>query len=533
MSSEKSPREEQKRQIVAYVMNLLISPREYRRARIFAIDASKRAKDSPKLTSCFPDIENKLGRALPRVSDLEIKSKEPYRSILSLWRSSSRLYISTYIILKLINHLKTKVLRRPSYSSNESATATSVTMMLIVYRIMFKVTSNIHRRVTYPQAKAFRRKYKKVATIIKSDSFPSTASGFLAGLCLIFHKEDKIRTAVTFYVATLAAEALYDSVMSDIDYKIMGHKLESWMLFPLSYGQLFYSFIYERDCCPESFKRFMIFFSPERISQVPDYYPKDLPYPSETQILDSLTEIIRDKCPPFNSPILYPNSYVLPSKYQVIDPIVSQAHPGIRHLSCALLHPYESSCLMSYINDSASTFKHFARYTLPLYGIIMILKSRKLITSQASVSVLLSEFIRSTLFISMIVSTSWAGICNSQQEMQANRISSARIRLVGFVAGLWACIDKSYGRAKYIPIARMGFETYLKSLKQKGYIKNVRHGDVIVFAISFAILMRIFNQNQDLIFNKGTRKALSTISGKARAKTQQTVRADSTSNKQE
>src|SRR6202022_3735085 len=76
-------------------------------------------------------------------------------------------------------------------------------------------------------------------------------------------------------------------------------------------------------------------------------------WPDRYQVVDSLVTISSLKYPKFYSPTLFKGSS-LPESLNAIEPLVNTAHPGISKLTCAVLHPGETSCakvFMTYIGE--------------------------------------------------------------------------------------------------------------------------------------------------------------------------------------
>jgi hypothetical protein len=62
---------------------------------------------------------------------------------------------------------------------------------------------------------------------------------------------------------------------------------------PAACGQLLHAFIFDRDCFPETYGKFILGNSPEYIQKRPAGYPKHLKWPDTYEIVNSLAEISR------------------------------------------------------------------------------------------------------------------------------------------------------------------------------------------------------------------------------------------------
>src|SRR5205807_2117666 len=148
----------------------------------------------------------------------------------------------------------------------------------------------------------------------------------------------------------------------------------SWMLMPVACGQLLHAFVFDRDCFPTAYGNFILKNSPEYVQKRPEGYPKNLQWPGTYKIVDSLATISTSRWPPFTSPILFPASETLPKSLTAISPITSPAHPAIKNLSCALLHPNDPSCMRTYVSYWIQAFPKVARFFTIVFGALSVVR---------------------------------------------------------------------------------------------------------------------------------------------------------------
>jgi hypothetical protein len=115
---------------------------------------------------------------------------------------------------------------------------------------------------------------------------------------------EQLRLTVAIYVLSQAAEATYN--LAEEQGWIWGKKgtrwerpwwFGSWLLMPLSLGQLLHAFVFDPEACPDIVKKLMYRFSPQYIQTRPEDYPLDLPWPEPEQVVDSLGKISKLKYP--------------------------------------------------------------------------------------------------------------------------------------------------------------------------------------------------------------------------------------------
>ncbi|KAK9468414.1 hypothetical protein V1512DRAFT_259419 [Lipomyces arxii] len=517
---------ESKRDLIAYLLNYVVSPEEYETilSKLAKVDTTKVAGSGRKVA-----LKKHLAGLMIPSETVWVQAQNLNELYISVFRASTRLYGGAYTALTLaemVPYYSKKLMEkrvqlgdkrgsRPSLlSRNRSRASSSAAMILAMYRLLYVFTMSLHTGVMSKEARQFRAKHRRVTRTFRSQYFAPFTSGLLSGLFLKWLPTTKRRSDIAFFSATVAAEQLFNFVTMNKQFAFVRQQAGPWILFPISLAQLLYTFTYNPECCPEGFKTLMLKLGAGYIPQRPSHYPANLTWPDTTESLNSLRAIATKNYPPFNSPILYPDSYTLPSDFQTIDPIVSQAHPAIKNLSCALLHPDESSCVREFAKNSLWQFGSSAKIIGAIYGVLALLSVKKMKASlRENVAQTLIAFLRTNTFVTMTITSLWGGLCASQALLSSKQLPFYRTRIIGFVAGLWAYLDRTNGAAKFLPVARMGFESYWRTLIKTKRVLTVPHGDVFVFASSLAILMTIYDRAPQAIENKDYKRALELLSG--------------------
>jgi hypothetical protein len=136
----------------------------------------------------------------------------------------------------------------------------------------------------------------------------------LAGFALAVYPKDQLRVTISIYALSRAAEFAYN--LAEDEGWIWGKEGSgwerpwwwgSWLLFPLTSGQLLHAFVFDRDTFPkvwflayenadcanghQAYGDFILKYSPQYIQQRPEGYPSNLPWPNRYEIVDNLAEM--------------------------------------------------------------------------------------------------------------------------------------------------------------------------------------------------------------------------------------------------
>jgi hypothetical protein len=97
-------------------------------------------------------------------------------------------------------------------------------------------------------AEPFRRRNPRVSRALTSRLAPAVGAS-LAGFTLCAYPADQFRLTVAIYMASRAAEFVYNALEDEGYFKDMPW-LTSALLMPPVYGQLLHAFLFDRDCFP-------------------------------------------------------------------------------------------------------------------------------------------------------------------------------------------------------------------------------------------------------------------------------------------
>jgi hypothetical protein len=362
-------------------------------------------------------------------------------------------------------------------------------------------------------ARPFRKRNPRIARSLTSKLAPAIGSS-LAGFFLAVYPGDQLRVTIAIYILTRALEFGYN-YLEDLGYfKNRPYWVGSWMLMPVACGQLLHAYIFDRDCFPPTYNNLIVNNSPEYVQNRPIGYPESSPWPGHFDIIDSLAEISKQRWPPFVSSILFPTSETLPKSLASISPITSPAHPTIKSLSCALLHPQDPSCLRTYVQYWIQAFPKVARFsTIALTAMSLARYKTFIAAPSTALNNLAKSILRLSLFISGAIGTSWGTACLFQNIFPRTFLPTQRWFLGGFLSGLWAFNERKYGRANFLYISRMSVDSFWKVGVKRGWWRGVKNGDVLLFVLSLAMVNVLYELSPRSVNSGVARKGLGVLRG--------------------
>lgn len=484
---------------------------------------------------------------------------DPARTIRPAIRIHSRLFLKSYIIIVLYKSLrqlrsrKAGALLRSILVLKDRAGAKislSLTAIALSYKIVYGALVLLK-----PVLKEF------VGTFIHEKSLFSEflyenaqaliplISGITAGSFLKLYPEKNAgRDLISVYALVRSLEFVYNW-LEDNGSWITIHKpklIGSWALFPFAYSQLFYAFFFERAANPPFVNSSLFSLSNEFFVPKPSGYPRKSlsPWPKPNQIVDSIAEISKAHYPKFMPTLLFPDSAVIPKYLDAVKPIIIRAHPAINSLTGALLHPWEPSQFRALVKIIISKYASIGKYVFLFYLVKTFLlknfvtsvepdtetlqastsddkqqnttkKANKTFTILSQLRLLLASLFntwRTTTFIVMTISSSWAGVEFWQSIVGGSVMPVFRYRIIGFLSGLWAIFDKVSGRGRYMYAVRAAILSHWRVLIKEKKVRAVRNGDVYLFSLALGVAMALMEVSPGSVSGPAIRKIFTWIS---------------------
>ncbi|KAL7622655.1 hypothetical protein AAE478_008168 [Parahypoxylon ruwenzoriense] len=417
--------------------------------------------------------------------------------------------------------------KQPFYKSSGLRLSLSLSTILLLYRLLFRFLSRLRVHLLDPSATPFRNRNPKIAQTLTSPYAPAIGAS-LAGLALSIYPSKQLR--VTVAIAAIFRALEFGWNLCEDEGLIWGWKIRaggkgmvkrerpwwwgSWMLQPFAFGQLLHATVFDRECSPISFVDFIWKSSSTYLHNAPRNLPAGVKWPNAWEIADSLARMAKLNWPPFTSPTLFPDQPTLSSSLTTVAPLTAQAHPLIASLSCATLHPSDPSCLRTYLTFWAHSFPRMGRFFLLFYSMLMLPRYKWLYNSPLYfINRLLSRVLRLTTFATGAISTAWASICFFQTWFPRTFLPTQRFFLGGFLAGLWAWVERKEGRSVFLYSARTSVDSLWKVGVKRRWWRAMKGGDIWVFVLALAITGAVYERDARAIRESRVRKGISWVRG--------------------
>ncbi|OTB10265.1 hypothetical protein K445DRAFT_323129 [Daldinia sp. EC12] len=417
--------------------------------------------------------------------------------------------------------------KQPFYKSSGLRLSLSLSTILLLYRLLFRFLSRLRAHLLDASAAPFRNRNPKTYQTLTSPYAPAVGAS-LAGLALGIYPSQQLR--VTVAIAAIFRALEFGWNLCEDQGMIWGWKTRaggkgvvkrerpwwwgSWMLQPFAFGQLLHAVVFDRDSSPIGFVDFIWKNTTTYLHKAPENLPAGIKWPSVWEVTDNLAQMAKLNWPPFVSPMLFPDQPTLPPSLAAVAPLTSQAHPLITSLSCATLHPSDPSCLRTYIAFWVRSFPRMGRFFLLFYSVLMLPRYKLLYNSPLYLlNRLLSRVLRVSTFATGAISTAWASICFFQTWFPRTFLPTQRFFLGGFLAGLWAWVERKEGRSVFLYSARTSVDSLWKVGVKRRWWRAMKGGDVWVFVLALAITGAVYERDARAIRESRVRKGLSWVRG--------------------
>lgn len=132
----------------------------------------------------------------------------------------------------------------------------SLSTILLLHRILFRFFTRLRAHLLTDEARPFRQRNKRTSKTLTSSLAPAIGAS-LAGFALAVYPKEQLRVTIAIYALSQAAEFAYN--LAEDEGWIWGKEgsrwerpwwFGSWLMFPLTSGQLLHAFVFDRDCFP-------------------------------------------------------------------------------------------------------------------------------------------------------------------------------------------------------------------------------------------------------------------------------------------
>lgn len=442
-------------------------------------------------------------------------------------RASLRLYLITNYGLKAVQGALTELTRRRSRGDIKSRKpliahshrfALSLATLLFLHRYLYAFLTNLRRDLLhYDRDRILSSRWARRLYSALTWKLTPALGASLSGLALGIYPSEPLRSTVAIYVLVRAGELLFKQADHAGYLKRKPKWLGSWALSAIAQGQLLHAFVFDPECFPAAYGKLILANTPEYLQKRPITLPQTVAWPSKREIVDSLAEMARLRWPPYASPVLRPKDITtLPSTINpVITPITSRAHPALQHLSCALIHPAETSCFTPFLRQILLSFSSIGKFLTLYYGCLSLLRVKTLLKSPlAFASRLGQQILRSTTYIVGAIACAWGSICFFNNYLPRSFLPKSRFFLGGVIGGSLAIIDRSStGHANNMYVLRTSLESLWKVGVKHRWWRSVKGGDVFVFVAALAAINMLYDAKKEVFLNDSTAKAVEVLRG--------------------
>ncbi|KAE8453631.1 hypothetical protein EG329_009142 [Mollisiaceae sp. DMI_Dod_QoI] len=503
--------------ILRNALRYTISAKEYETLHKYIISRSKVLRRTAPTVAKVEKLVKREGRNGEPAGD-DYNAAAIRASLRVFLASSAGLKIWELIGEKFFGKERNRGKRAPFYKNANLRLSISLSSILLLHRLLFRFFTRLRAHLLTPEARPFRQRNKRTSKTLTSNLAPAIGAS-LAGFMLAVYPADQLRVTIAIYALSRAAEFAYN--LAEEEGWIWAKRERpwwwgSWLLFPITSGQLLHAFVFDRDCFPKGYGEFILKYSKQYISPRPEDYPASLPWPDQYEVVDNLAEMARLNYPPFTSPILFPNTPTLPTSLSAISPITSPAHPLLTSLTCATLHPSDPSCTRTYLSSYLSSFPPLARFFTILFTILSLPSYATFYSKPiTSLNHLASLILRYSAFVSGAIGTSWAAICLFQSLLPRHVLATQRFFLGGFLGGIWGYVVRKQARGEFLFALRASLDSVWKVGRKRGWWRGFRGGDVWIFVVSLGVINAVYERDYPgkAIKSKVVRKGVSFLRG--------------------
>ncbi|KAG1296907.1 hypothetical protein G6F66_003074 [Rhizopus arrhizus] len=350
----------------------------------------------------------------------------------------------------------------------------------------------------------FRKSHDK-----DSDKLNAFVAGCVAGLALAFDRDRRRRQSVMLYLLTRAIQfngawfmkqwSLRRKEKHPGEVKWDDHlakfleKYSGVAVMMIANAQLIYAFLFNHDTLPNSFYAFLLTHGG---------FKKNfgrMAGPVTEMVGLTVNQSLED-----HSPITIPEGVSTRNFYfQNMSPNIGSLIPSKLHhkyILCIVQHPFHESCTGDKLGLFMDELLRSAKLYVPLNIIMLIVfRSKQFMLDPKHVGqkFILSCF-RSCLFLTMYVVIGLATPCWLRRLF--NREAPWFYAATGAVAGSMIIIEAP---ARHLELALYclprAMESLWKTGIKNGWVKNVPHGDILLFMASMGSLMTLYQNDKDTI----------------------------------
>uniref|UniRef100_A0A093VDV1 Uncharacterized protein n=1 Tax=Talaromyces marneffei PM1 TaxID=1077442 RepID=A0A093VDV1_TALMA len=464
-----------------------------------------------------------LNSRLPTPAKYESIVRTSNKYNVAAMRASLRVFLGVSGGLSLVEAVTTrlekgdtgtkKAPREPFLRSPKFRLALSLSLVLLIHRILYRFFVRLRANLRTDDARPFRERNPRFSQALTSKYAPVVGAS-LAGAALGVCSQSKLRVTVAIYMATRSLEFLYNALGVKGYLKYKPWWFGSWLLMPVSCAQLFHAFVFDRETIPKWMGDLLLRFSSSYIPDRPEHFPAAVSWPSQHDLVDSLGTIADLRWPAFISPILHPNNpKPLPKQINSISTLTSPAHPNIASLSCAVLHPSTPSCSTAFVYHILNSAPALVRtITLAALALSAVSYKRTLSSPLSSINIISKRILGLTAILSASTGSFWGSICLLNSLLPRSTLPTKRFFISGAMGGLpFAFVEQGRGAFTYIFRSAI-YSAWATGVKRR-YWREWKTGELALIVASWALLGAVLECSPEAVEGAGLRKGLAWLRG--------------------
>ncbi|KAK6497332.1 hypothetical protein TWF481_011746 [Arthrobotrys musiformis] len=300
------------------LLDYLITPEEQHFLKIYRKGCSTKEYSA--------DTEKDFSRSTAPRRDNEFKS-----SI----RLSGRVFLVGSIALTIVERLRLRAHRSSKprlWDGLGVRIPLSLSVLLLLHRLCYHGVVRIQSKLLRLRGKPSARALRPLRKVLLSPVAPSGAAA-LSGVALASIPSEDARLIISIYFFTKTMEYLSNALCVSARTPWW---FGSWALFPFSMAQLFHGLLNGQGDIPLIYRKALMTFPTSSTDKAQLHLT-----------VTRMAEVARLQFPNFQSTIIFPRQEPISKAMKAA---FREAHPAIRHLSCAISHPESVSCLWAWVS---------------------------------------------------------------------------------------------------------------------------------------------------------------------------------------
>ncbi|EGX46576.1 hypothetical protein AOL_s00097g646 [Orbilia oligospora ATCC 24927] len=417
-------------------------------------------------------------------------------------RLSGRVFVVGSIVLTIVDRLRLRLhrLSKPRFWSGLGVRIPlSLSILLLLHRFLHQVVVRLQGKLRQSPGEPSPHILRSLRNTLLSPITPSTAAA-LSGAALISIPSKNARLTISIYVFTKTVEYLSNALLvSDRAPWWFG----SWTLFPFALAQLFRGLIDGDESIPFIYRKALMSFPTSYIDHVQGH-----------AMVPRMADVARLQFPTFQSTVVFPRKELASDGMKAV---FREAHPAIRHLSCAISHPKSVSCAGAWALYSLRQFQKNARAFSVFYSILFLSNFRSFRGSiLTAISGLIYKTIRTSSFTTFAVATSWSALCLCQRVLPRRLLGPQIFYVSGFLGGLTALVDRTQSHILFLDATRSALLSWCRTKRRPGYLRRIPSPEILLFMVSIATLNILYDLQPKSITSKGAKELIEILRGPRR-----------------